>query len=212
MRKLAGYHVTKRFGLLFVKKYLGNRYYECICDCGKTKIVAGGNLIRGHVTSCGCLRSINRKNYDADMKNKLLAKIKYINDCWEWQGSLHRQGYGHFPYKRKILLAHRVSWNLFNGYIPENIKVCHKCDNPKCINPEHLFLGSQKENVDDMFQKKRKDHQGEKHPRAKLTKEKVLEIRQMIEKGISQEIICKKYNITNGHVGSIKHRRTWKVV
>lgn len=205
-----GHLVGKRFYHLIVKEYLGKRLYKCQCDCGNIKNILGGNLTSGSYKSCGCKDSIHRENYDEEMKQKLLSSIKDVNGCWEWQGARHRQGYGNFPYKRSVHLAHRISWKLFKGEIPINMKVCHKCDNPPCVNPDHLFLGYQKDNVNDMFKKQRKDHKGEKHPRVKLTKQQILEIRDLLNRGITQEIICSKYGITNSHVGSIKHRRTWK--
>lgn len=202
----------KKFGKLTVLTYVGDRKSECICDCGNKKIISESNLQSGNIKSCGCLRSIHRKNYDEDMKQKLFSKIKQVNDCWEWQGSLHRQGYGNFPYKNSGQLAHRVSWILFNGEIPSGMNICHKCDNPPCVNPDHLFVGSYQDNINDMFRKGRKNHQGENHPKVKLSSSQVLEIRELLNKKITQEEICKKYGITNGHVGSIKHKRTWKLI
>lgn len=207
-----GYLIGKTFHFLKVIKYLGNRKYECLCVCGNIRIVLGGNLLKGNIKSCGCKKTIHRSSYEDEMKEKLLSNIQEVNGCWEWQGARHKQGYGHFPYKRSVQLAHRISWRLFNGEIPRGMNVCHKCDNTSCVNPEHLFLGTQIQNMRDMFKKKRKNHQGENHPRVKLTQQQVLEIREMIKNGFTQEEVCRKYGITNGHVGSIRHRRTWKCI
>lgn len=212
MDRRKGKLLNKKYGYLTTIVYLGDRKYLCKCKCGNKKIVISGNLATGHIKSSGCLRSIHRKNYQSDMKAKLIGKIKKINGCWEWQGSRNKKGYGHLSYKRKVELAHRISWLMFKGKIPNDMKVCHKCDNPPCINPSHLFLGSQKENVKDMFQKKRKIHEGINHPGAKLTNENIKEIRKLLREGKTQQYIADKYNISNGHVGSIKHRRTWKEI
>ena len=86
------------------------------------------------------------------------AKVDASGDCWEWTGQRHRTGHGVFtvpggtPRQQQ---AHRVSWEMHNGPIPEGMNVCHKCDNPPCIRPEHLFLGSQLDNLRDMIAKGR---------------------------------------------------------
>lgn len=106
-------------------------------------------------------------------------------NCWVWTGCLAKSIPGRrlLPYGKinvfgKCLCAHRVSYELNIGLIPRDSLVCHKCDNPSCVRPEHLFLGTQKDNVDDCVKKGRDRHpRGECHGRAKLTWEKVREIR-----------------------------------
>ena len=91
------------------------------------------------------------------------VNIKESNDCWEWQAGKHRQGYGVFKFDNKIQLAHRISWLLAHTEIPQGMVVMHKCDNPGCVNPDHLCLGTQKDNIHDMRTKGRGNNQKKTH-------------------------------------------------
>lgn len=75
--------------------------------------------------------------------------------CWIWTGHIRTNGYGAMSIKSKLQYAHRISWELHNGPIPEGLFVLHKCDNPPCVNPDHLFIGTQKDNLQDAFKKGR---------------------------------------------------------
>lgn len=122
----------------------------------------------------------------ASLKRRLNKKVSIAdndNDCWEWMAKArHSFGYGSIVSGRGFpLKAHRVTWWLVNGEIPNGMVVCHKCDNPACCNPYHLFLGTKKDNTQDMIKKKRNSnpptHWGENHPNAKLDFETVCSIR-----------------------------------
>src|SRR5690348_1346681 len=91
----------------------------------------------------------------AQTKKSILSKINKINGCWEFTGSLNNGGYGVIGFKGKVWLAHRLSYYFHNGEIPKGLLVCHKCDNRKCINPDHLFLGTYMDNYNDMVAKGR---------------------------------------------------------
>ena len=130
------------------------------------------------------------------------------NGCVLWTGPLHSWGYGTLEYKGKGYQAHRVSWALRNGPIPAGLFVCHKCDVPACVNPDHLFLGTHDDNMADKKAKGRAwSHKGEANKRAKLTAAAVLAIR--ADGRVAREVAA-DYGISRTLVWGIKHRQTWK--
>jgi hypothetical protein len=136
---------------------------------------------------------------------RLNRYIKKTNSCWLWIGCKNKQGYGRFWLGRNEG-AHRASWLLFVGRIPKNMQVLHRCDNPGCVNPEHLFLGTQKDNVQDMI-KKRRGSIGEKHSRAKLSVADVLCIRKC---GASPKYLAGLFGVDAATIHNILARRIWR--
>ena len=131
-----------------------------------------------------------------------------VNDCWEWKSKANR--YGKLKINGKQVAAHRFSYLTFKGEIPKGLNVCHKCDNTHCVNPNHLFVGTQKDNHDDMVNKgRRASFAGEKNPKAKLTKEAAAEIK--LSSG-SYRNIAKKYCVSHATVYQIKKERIWNVL
>ncbi|RPI85131.1 MAG: hypothetical protein EHM34_00045 [Nitrosopumilales archaeon] len=210
--KLQKKYVGKIFGKLTIIDQIPGKKSICKCECGNTKIIATSNLRLGNIFSCGCLRSINRENYDQDMKNKLLSRIDIKdNGCWEWKGAKHRQGYGNIGYKRKVCLAHRISWKLFRGDLRDDILVLHKCDNPPCINPDHLFLGSDRDNVLDSISKGRFYRaKGKDHYFSRFSNEQIKEIRKLSESGITYDKIAKLFDSHKATICHIVKRKSWK--
>lgn len=133
-----------------------------------------------------------------------------VTGCWNWQKRKNEWGYGVLHFDSKTLLAHRYAWQHVHGDVPDGLLVCHKCDNPACVNPEHLFLGTDKDNSDDMVAKRRnRQPKGERHPSAKLTERDVQEIRQLIGKEQST-VIAKRYGVTDRAIAAIKFGKTWR--
>lgn len=133
------------------------------------------------------------------------------DQCWEWVGAKLKRGYGTLKVDRQTRYAHRVSYELHVGPIPEGMLVCHHCDNPECSNPKHLFLGTQAENLRDMVSKGRRPH-GSNSYNAKLTEEDVLHMRKLAEQGMTTGQLGKIFNIHNVHAYEIVHGVKWKHV
>lgn len=158
-----------------------------------------------------------------------MSKVsKHENGCWLWTASVTgksktaKGGYGRFSINRKVSwkYAHRISWELHKGPIPNGILVCHTCDVPRCVNPDHLFLGTTKDNMADMAAKGRSRNSpryGEDHSMAKLTREQVNEIRlaqgKWHDRGNSLlRRLAEKYGVTAANICSIRKGKTWKSV
>ena len=220
----------KKFGRLLVIKrckehvtesgYISPRW-KCICDCGNTKIIRQQRLVNGTTKSCGCLhlewakKHGSQLNLIVDEKQYILDRIE-INkktECWEWTGTCFFNGYARaFLSSRKgkkySQHANRMSYEVFIGNIPKNMMVCHKCDNPKCVNPEHLFLGSHKDNMADMVKKKR-SVSGNRHPNSKLKEKDIIKIRKSKE---SKLFLAEKYGVSICTIRDVLVRRTWNNV
>lgn len=152
-----------------------------------------------------------------DMKKRfvhLLLKVSTssrIDGCWEWGASKNKCGYGTVTNESGgSMLAHRAMWEVVNGKIPDGMEVCHECDNPACINHDHLFLGTHQENMTDCKNKGRAvGHPGEKNRRAKLTEADVIAIR---ASKMNKADLARKYSVSHSLIRFIKNRTAWKHV
>lgn len=146
------------------------------------------------------------KNCFCSDRCRFMSYVKMYEDCWLWIGPLNRGGYGKFCFGNiKSDTAHRVSYKIFKGDIPDGMFICHSCDVRNCVKPEHLWIGDHQENMLDMIEKGRQ--------RSKLTFKDVFKIRELVEKfGFPQSKVVKMFNLTSGTVSSIIHRRIWKHV
>lgn len=138
---------------------------------------------------------------------RILDKISFDpSGCWNWTAASAGRGYGVTSLNSKNFYAHRAMYILFNGELPPSIMVCHSCDNRKCVNPDHLFPGTAKENSQDAVSKGRMA-KGERGGMAKLTSEDVIAIR--AANGRQWEI-AERYGITHSNVSAIKLRKSWR--
>lgn len=139
-----------------------------------------------------------------------VAKTDY---CWNWIGSKN-DGYGQIGLGSKLLRAHRFSYQLHNGEIPKGMFVCHKCDNRACVNPDHLWLGTNEENQKDMRMKHRDNYgsyNGEKHHKAKLVKENIPEIKKLYKSGkFTQQELAELFGVHQTVISYIILNKIWQ--
>jgi len=170
-----------------------------------------------------------------DLETRFRKHYVQSEGCWEWQSSVHRNGYGKFNIGGKTMLAHRIAWELAFGNIPDGRYVLHHCDNPRCVRPDHLFLGDDKANVDDMWLKgrgksgkgtPRLGSRGDRHWKrrmpervkrgeacswSKLSEDDVRAIRARYAAGeITQRELADEFNVHVMVINSIILRRSWK--
>jgi len=133
--------------------------------------------------------------------------------CWEWRAGRLKDGYGK-AFLGGHWLAHRLAYTVLVGPIPEGLNVLHHCDNPPCVNPEHLFVGTQSDNMRDCVAKSRmRENSGEANPHAKLTVTQVVEIRARCRPGrgspVNQTRLAEEYGITQAQVSAIVLGKSW---
>ena len=150
------------------------------------------------------------------------VEIKGEDDCWNWQAGIRgKSGYGAFKYEGKTVNSHRMSWFLTYGKIPDNLCVCHKCDNRLCCNPKHFFLGTLADNNKDMKSKGRAVacysihpeliRRGENCSHSKFNWNQVCDIREQLANGSNMEVLAKKYNVDPSSISAIRDNKSWKV-
>lgn len=176
-----------------------------------------------HGRACGSCRGKKRRYgaYHECFKPKTTEErffplIRKTKSCHLWTGYIEPGGYGHVRVGSKSIGAHRISWELHNKMkIPKGLCVLHKCDVRHCVNPEHLFLGTHKDNVVDMIQKGRQVLNptfGENHFSAKLKEKDVKEIRKLLSLGHAIASIGKRYSVSHIPILKIKNNITWRHV
>jgi hypothetical protein len=143
------------------------------------------------------------------LKAKLLARIEVVDgpletDCWIWTKGRNTKGYGELWWNRRRYLAHRASWIVHRGAIPRGGLICHHCDQPLCIRPDHLFVGTDWDNTQDMIAKGRY-----RNGYAQIRTERVLEVKRLLETGLSVAMIAYKVGVSYSIVHNIKIGVAW---
>lgn len=157
-----------------------------------------------------CSRTCYELGRVQDLRTRFLSKLNRTDTCWLWTAARNSDGYGQIGVEGTSKLAHRVAYVLFRGEIPEGMEVCHKCDNPACCNPDHLFLGETIDNMQDMAAKDRSTH-GERNPHAKLTEAQVREARRLYATGLHTATrLGRMFGVAEQTMSALLKRRTWK--
>ncbi len=166
------------------------------------------------LVECALEKKIER--HKRPITERFWEKVQKTDKCWEWTASLGSRGYGQFMVSTgNITKAHRMAWKLTYGEIPDKMEVLHNCDNPICCRPDHLFLGTQIDNINDMVRKKRngfKSQPGETNGNHKYTTEQVLAIREKLHLGLPGRQISRELNVPEDIISLIKLNKIWKNV
>ena len=158
-------------------------------------------------------KNISQEQMEKQLRICFDERVEKTEDCWIWTGSKISRGYGsfHSDGTNKRISAHRLSWTIHNGKIPEGLVVRHKCNNPICVNPDHLELGTLKDNSADRIAAGNSGV-GSKNNLASLNEEKVKEIKSLLKIGLSGAEIGRRFDVTRTCINAIKKARTWKHV
>jgi hypothetical protein len=135
------------------------------------------------------------------------------DDCWPWTGATNDRGYGQFYVNGKLKYAHRAAYEIASGVRLRHGRILHSCDNPPCCNPKHLAIGTQADNMADMWSKGRgklPNLRGIDHPKCKLTEQQVREIKVLISAGTGTRAIGRKYGVSQGAIEMIARGTNWK--
>lgn len=195
--------------------------WYCRCECGTEKIVLSQSLRERRSTRCN--RCARRGPKPVPLEERFWRHVYPDPNCgcWLWDGSCNGHGYGQIRVKGKNRTATRVSWELFKGKIPDGMHLLHRCDFPPCVNPDHLFLGTHRDNIHDALAKGRMNLSGlelGRQPRPeyrphlssrKFTKNQIVEIR---ASPVGKRILARIYGASESVIQNIRSRKTYKEI
>lgn len=195
---------------------------QCICPRCGTAFYTGGppDYYRKRYCSDACRyarRDVSERFWSkVDKNGPIPSHQPTLGACWVWGAGKQKSGYGHFhPSKHQDALAHRFAYELARGPIPSDTEVCHACDNPPCVNPSHLFLGTRSDNARDMHTKGRATQtplRGEQNGASKLTEGIVQQIRAIVQQGEKHRVVAERFGVSRALVSFIATKRVWKHV
>lgn len=184
----------------------------CIKGCEKK--VMGSGMCSAHYTKLrkygNPIAEKQAQFHGLPLMERLMKRVEKGETCWVWTGSKNQTGYGMINVEGTPRLVHRIVWRELFGVITPEQFVCHRCDNPSCVNPAHLFLGDYQINSDDKISKGRHRWgllRGEKHGGARLSREIVQAIRASAENGV---VLARRYGVSTSHVSDIRRGKVWK--
>ncbi len=189
----------------------GARLYQSGLSCAECARQLGLNrtLLHQALTNRGVIRA------KPTLRERFEDKWEVVTEsgCWLWVARLNKHGYGTFQIGCRSCLAHRVSFEIYRSPIPEGMEILHKCDVRACVNPQHLYVGTQFENMRDRSERSSWEQaKGSQSVRSKLTEEDVLEIRRMSSAGRSYAELSERFGICKSNVATIVRRETWRHV
>jgi hypothetical protein len=152
-------------------------------------------------------------NRSESLAERFMSHVAKGPSCWDWQASKMNSGYGQFGILGKMRQAHRVSYELHVGPIPDGMSILHSCDNKICVNPAHLRAGTRAENLKEAYERKRRavpDLRGEKHPGAQITASDAMRMRDLRTTGMTVAAIAKRYGVKRSLVSDVVNKRTWR--
>lgn len=207
--------ICQRCGSTFTAKGAGKHKWcaECrirVCPYCQQEFRVTPQQDKQRFCSHACRSAESQSRND----EKFWAKVEKTDDCWLWTGSTNYAGYGVFyPQKHRSILAHRRAYAQTYGKLSDDVCVLHKCDNPPCVNPDHLFAGTRGDNIMDMVSKGRNRHlKGIHHPHAKLNPDIVRDMRIFYDGGFSYRDIGEMLGLHHSTVARIINKETWRHV
>ena len=192
-------------------------YWLFRCECGTERVKRGAGVVNKG-GSCGCLRSeVNsiqmakmQLNRHGTIKDRFFSRFKKVdNGCWIWTAHADKDGYGILSGNKSNTRANRLSYEIHHGPIKEGFVVCHTCDTPSCVNPDHLFQGTVKDNCRDMISKNRDKIVGSRNNKAKLVEKDIPTIRSCSN---HNSVIAIDYGVCEATIKRIKARTLWRHV